>query len=232
MKLLRFIFPGLIIILSACNTPKYLSVPIDYNPKLSFKPDTTTILLINQFDFGKLKINSKRKLNVLKMGAFTSIKYAERQLVQLPHVRIIKLVDSVTLKTTTDSIAQLALQYHSDYVLALSDFDSDINLSGVQSFTAYYNRNALVEFTLYEGNGVYSKKLKGTTTDPQPSIPYWGLIGSLIIQPTVGGNPAAVNASVEHATQNALQDYLPYTINNVRPLYNDELLQPMVREII
>lgn len=169
---------------------------------------------------------------MLKSGAFIAIKYAERQLAQLPHVRIIKLVDSVTFKTTTDSIKQLALQYHSDYVLALTGFDSDISLSEVQNSTAYYNSSTLVEFTLYEGNGIYSKKLQGTISEPQSSNPYPGLIGSLIIHPTVGGNPASVNSSVEHATQNALQDYLPYTINNMRPLYNDDLLQPMVREII
>lgn len=232
MKLLRFIFLGLIIILNACDTPKYLSVPIDYNPKLSFKSDTTTILLINRFDFNTLRITNKRKLSVLKSGAFTSVKYAERQLGQLPHIRIIKFVDSVTFKTTTDSIKLLALQYHSDYVLALTGFGSDISLSEVQNSTAYYNSSALVEFTLYESNGIYSKKLRGTISEPQSSNPYPGLIGSLIIHPTVGGNPASVNSSVEHATQSALQDYLPYTINNVRPLYNDDLLQPMVREII
>jgi tetratricopeptide (TPR) repeat protein len=59
-----------------------------------------------------------------------------------------------------------------------------------------------------------------------------GLIASLIIHPTVGGNQGSIVTAAENATQTAIQDYLPYTINHSRPLYNDAVLRPAVKEIL
>jgi hypothetical protein len=91
-------FTGLIFILfsGACYIyiPKYVTVAVNYNPRLSFRPDTTTILIINRLDLSQTKISAGKKLDVIKAGAFTSIKYAEIQLQQLPHARVINLVDS------------------------------------------------------------------------------------------------------------------------------------------
>ncbi|HEY2582065.1 MAG TPA: DUF6340 family protein [Mucilaginibacter sp.] len=232
MKIIRSTVFILLILLSACSSLKYVSVPIDYNPKLAFKPDTTNILLISRLDFNKTKISSKRKLDVIKAGALASTKYAQKQLEALPHVRVVNLADSPDMKVSADSISALASKYHSDYVLALTYFSADISLDGVQSSTAYYNTNLEVDFTLFESNGIYSKKLTGLTTESQSSMPYMGLIASLVIHPTVGGNQQSIVTAAENATRTAIQDYLPYTITHSRPLYNDAALQPSVKEIL
>ncbi len=229
----RLLLLGLVITLffSSCVQFKYLPVPVDYGAKFSFKPDTTTILLINQFDFNKLKINNKRKLDAIKSGAFTATKYAGNRLTQIPHVRVINLVDSATVSTTADSIKDLAAKYNSDYVLALTNFTADIVLSGTTSSVAYYNSDVLVNFTLFEGNGIYFRKLAGAVNEPQSQGIYLGLFASLVIHPTVGGNKGSINSSAEHATDIAVQDYFPYTLTHNRLLYNDDLLQPAVSEI-
>lgn len=222
----------MLVLLSACSSVKYVSVPVDYNPKLAFKPDTTDILLINRFDFSKTKISSKRKLDVIKAGALASIKYAQKQFAALPHVHTINLADSLDMKVSADSISALAAKYHADYVLALTYFNADISLDGVQSSTAYYNTNLEVNYILFESNGIYSKKLTGLTTESQSSTPYLGLIASMFIHPTVGGNQGSIVTAAENATQTAIQDYLPSTITHSRPLYNDAPLQPAVKEIL
>jgi tetratricopeptide (TPR) repeat protein len=232
MKPIKLVLLIFILCLTSCGQFKFLSVPIDYDPRFSFKPDTTTILLINQFDVAKTKIGTKRKTDVYRAGIFSAVKYARMQLSGLPHVKIINLVDSASVKPTIDSIKVLAAQHHADYVLALTNFDADISLDGVQSSTAYYTSNVSVNFTLFEANGIFFKKLQGISNEPQFSGPYMGLIASLLIHPTVGGNKDAITISAEHATQIALQDYLPYTITHNRPLYANEILQPAVNEIL
>jgi hypothetical protein len=232
MKIIKSTVFILLILLSACSSSKYVSVPIDYNPKSVFKPDTTTILIVNRFDLNKAKSGSKRKQDVIRAGALASIQYAQKKLAALPHVYVINLTDSVDMKVSTDSIKTLAAKYHSDYVLALTYFAADISMNGVENSTAYYNTNLEVDYMLYEDNGLYSKKLTGLTTEAQSSQPYMGLIGSLIIHPTVGGNQGSIVTAAENATQIAIQDYLPYTITHSRPLYNDPELRASVREIL
>jgi hypothetical protein len=105
-------------------------------------------------------------------------------------------------------------------------------LTEIQSETAYYNSKVGVKFVLFQGNGVYSKQLNGTSNDPQSQGVYLGFVASLFIHPTVGGNKRSINSASEHAAQNAVQDYLPYTISHNRALYNDSYLQPMVNEIL
>jgi tetratricopeptide (TPR) repeat protein len=231
MKLLVFAGFILMMFLSACTVPQYVMVPVDYTPKLYFSPDSTSILLINQFDIKKAKINNKRRLDAIKAGAFASIKYAGMQLKQLPRVKVINIADSVDLKVNSDSINPLALKYHANYVLALENYDANISLGDVQSSTVSYNSSAMVAYKLYESNGIYFKKLAGAVTEPQSETPNMGLLGNLIIHPTVGGNQGSVIAATEHATRIALQDYLPYTISHNRPLYNDPWLQPAIKEI-
>ncbi|MDB5130480.1 MAG: hypothetical protein JWR02_229, partial [Mucilaginibacter sp.] len=156
------------------------------------------------------------------------LKYAGNSFGKLPHVKVINLADSASLAANTDSIRLLSLKYHSDYILALTDFSADIGLTEIQSETAYYNSKIGVKFVLFQGNGVYSKQLNGTSNDPQSQGVYLGLVASLFIHPTVGGNKQSINSASEHAAQNAVQDYLPYTISHNRALYNDSYLQPMV----
>jgi hypothetical protein len=117
-------------------------------------------------------------------------------------------------------------------VLSLENFSANIVLAGVENSMSDYNTNIEVNYTLYEGNGMYSKKLNGTAVDHQSSAPYFGLIASLVIHPTIRGNKSAINISTQNATFNALQDYLPNSISHERPLFNDPVFQPAVKEIL
>lgn len=209
---------------------KYLTVPVDYNPKLAFKPDTATIVIVNQTDLNARGFTGK-KLKSLKAGAFTATKYAGIQLGQLPHVRIINLVDSALFNTNADSIKTLATKYHSDYILALTNFGADIDISAMDNASVYYSSKVAVDFTLYIGENGLSKKLEGISNAPQPQNLYLGFMASLIIRPTVGNSKGSIISSAEQATQIALQDYLPYTETYVRPVYNTKPLQPAVAEI-
>jgi tetratricopeptide (TPR) repeat protein len=232
MKFLKFAAFAFIALWSACSVPQYVNVPVSYNPKYYFNPDSTTIAVINQFDVGQAKISNKKTVAVLKAGAYTAIRYAADRLSMLPHVKIINLVDSAAFNVNADSVKTLALKYGAHYVLALKSFDANIDLSEVQNKTAYYNTTASVDFILYESNGIYYKKLKGMTNDAQSETEYQGFVMSLLIHPTVKGNKPAINAAAQHAAQDALRDYFPYTISHNRPLYNDDFLQPGVKAIV
>lgn len=232
MKLLKTACIIVLLFFSACSVPLYVAVPVDYTAKLSFRPDSTTIVLINQFDINQAKVNNKKKLDVLKAGAFAAISYAGFELTQLPHVNVINLVDSVNLTVNTDSIKAVAAKYHAHYVLVLKSFTADIGLSEITEYTTYYNTNVGVNFMLYESNGIYYRKLNGTAEDPQSEQPYFGLFATLLIHPTVKGNKQSIKTSAEHATANALQDYFPYSITHNRPLYNDAIFQPAIKEIL
>lgn len=230
MKLFKPLLIIALLSLCACDQMKYLTVPVDYNPKLAFKPDTTTILIVNQTDLNARGFTGK-KLKSLKAGAFTATKYAGIQLGQLQHVKIINLVDSALFNTNADSIKTLATKYHSDYILALNNFSADISMSALDNASAYYSSSVEVDFTLYIGENGLSKKLRGISNAPQPQNLYLGFVASLVIRPTVGNSKGSIVSSAEEATQMALQEYLPYTETYVRPVYNNKPLQPAVAEI-
>jgi hypothetical protein len=229
MKLIKFIVFIGVLFLSACTVEQYVTVPVNYNAKLTF-PDSTKILLINQFDVSKAKITNPKKLKVIKAAAYTSVKYAETRLKKLPKVRVINLVDSVNFNVNTDSIKLLALKYHVNYVLALKNFTADIVIGGVDNGTAYYNTTAEVNFMLFQNDGIYFKKLNGKVSDPQSEGS--GLIGSMVFRPTVRGNRSSVNFAAQHATEDALQEYLPSGVVHDRPLYNDVIFQPAIQAIL
>lgn len=221
-----------ILVLSGCDVMKYVTVSVDYTPKQVFRPDSTKIVLINQFDIRTLKNITNRKAESIKAGALGSLKYAYKQLTQLPNVKVTYLVDSVYFTTNTDSIKTLAEKYHADYVLALVDFKPNIDMTGSDNDNVYYSSSVNLSFLLYEKNGLFTKTLNGFMNEPKFQQPNVGLIGNLIFQPTVGGNKNSIIATAEKATQNALQDYLPYSIVNQRPLFNDEVFQPAVMQIM
>jgi tetratricopeptide (TPR) repeat protein len=233
MKILKPILIILALFLYGCSVSQFAVVKVSYNPKLSFKPDSNTILLINQFDYTKLQANDPKDLNVLKTGVFTAIKYAEVHLKQLPNVKVINIVDSATLSMNTDSIKPLALKYHSDYVLALNDFSAAVDLTGLKAIDPqYYSINANVNFTLYESNGIFYKKLNGIADDHQDEGEGMALAADMISRPNIKGNKGAVLTAIEHAAQDALKDYLIFSVTHKRPLYNDAWLQPAVKEIL
>lgn len=232
MKLLSPLLVIALFFLASCGAPLYVSVPVEYTPRAYFGKDTTTIAIINQFDADALKIGNKRKLAAIKAGAFTATKSAGALLSQLQHVRTINLVDSTDFKPNNDSVKLIAEKYKANYVLVLKNFSAGIGISDINNYTTSYNTNVGVNFLLYESNGVYYKKLNGAANDPKSDEPYMGLLASIVLQPTVGRNKVAVNSSAEHAVQNALQDYFPYTITHNRPLYNDDFLMPAVKEIL
>lgn len=231
MKLLKFSCIILILFFSACTAPLYVAVPVDYTAKLNFRPDSTTIVLINQFDINQAKITNKKKLDVIKSGAVAAINSAAMQLGQLQHVKVINLVDSAAFAVNPDSVKLIAVKNNANYVLALKSFTADIGLSEISNYTTYYNTNTAVNFVLYESNGIYHRDLKGTAVDAQSEQPYFGLLPTLLIHPTVKGNKQSIKTSAEHATENALQDYFPYTITHNRPLYNDAIFLPAIKEI-
>lgn len=232
MKLLSPLLVVSLLFLISCKTPLYVSVPVKYTPRYYFNKDTTTIALVNQFDANALKIGNKKKLGAIKAGAYTALKSAGMQLEQLQHVKTINLADSADFKPNTDSVRLIAKKYKADYVLVLKNFSAGIGISDISNSTTYYDTNVSVNFLLYESNGVYYKKLNGAANDPKSDEPYNGLLAAIIFQPTVGRNKAAINGATEHAVQNALQDYFPYTITNNRPLYNDDFLIPAAKEIL
>ncbi len=232
MKIFKPAIVVLLLLLSGCAVTQYVNIPLEYSPKLLFKPGNVTVLVVNQYDLSVAKNYTKRKLAALQAGAYSSVKYAETQLKQLPNTKTISLVDSAQFVANTDSIKLLVAKYHADYVLALNKFAASVDLGDVDNSAAYYNSNVQVEFVLYESDGVHFKKLNGQAIEAQPETPYAGLLGSLVIHPTVGGSKATINIAAQNATQNALQDYLPYHIMNPRPLYTDEIFGPAVKEIL
>ena len=232
MKLLSPILIALLFLFASCETPLYVSVPVEYTPHSYFRKDTTTIVVINRFDADALKTGSKKKLAVFKAGAFTAIKSAARQLGQLKHVKTINLADSTDFKANTDSIKLIARNYKADYVLALTNFSAGIDMSESDGSATFYSSNVSVNFLLYEHNGIYYKKLNGAANDPMADKLSNNLLAVIALEPAVGRNKATVNTSAEHAVQNALREYIPYAITHHRPLYNDRFLMPAVNEIV
>jgi len=231
MKLLNSACIILLLFFSACTAPLYVAVPVDYTAKLNLRPDSITIVLINQFDINQAKITNKKKLDVIKAGAVAAINYAGLEFRSLPHVKVINLVDTAAFTVNADSIKLMAQKHNAHYVLALKNFTADIGLSDIANYTSYYNTNTAVDFVFFESNGIYHRDLKGTAVDAQSEQPYFGLLPTLLIHPTIKGNKQSIKTSAEHATENALQDYFPYTITHNRPLYNDAIFLPAIKEI-
>ena len=210
----------------------YVTVPVNYSARNYLGPDSTTIVLVNKVDFSAKKISDQKKLAVLRAGAYTSIKYAGTLLKQLPHVKVISLVDSAKFTANADSIKFLASRYGANHVLTLNSFEADIVLSDVQSSTPYFNTSINAGFTLYESNGIYYKKLNGTASDLLPDVKYiFGFYGALYIHPPIERYKAAIDSSAKNAALDALRDYLPSTISHDRPLYNDHFLKSAVTKI-
>ena len=231
MKILKF--TGLILIgfLSACETTRFVSVPVEYSARAFFRPDSTSILLINQYDLSQAKNYNKRQLGVIRSGVISSFKYAQAQLLTLSNVKVINLVDTATLAVNQDSVKDLASKYHADYVLALQHFNAGIDFSGMDYSTVSYNSNVDVNYKLFANGGVIYKKLDGSVNQALPDLPNLGFFGNLIVTPGIGGNRKSIVSMAEQATKMALQDYLPYTITHTRPIYNDDWLQPAIQQI-
>jgi hypothetical protein len=230
MRSVKLIILILATFLSACSYQKYVHVQLNYTPKSFFRPDSTTVLLVNKFDPDTLKIVNIKKLAVIKAGAFTSAKYAEKLLSQLPNIKIINLVDSADFHANTDSIKQLALKYNANYVLSLHNFNTDIILSDIQRPSFYYNTITVIGFNLYENNGLCVKELNGLANDFQSEMGL-GLMAAMVAHPSVKDNKASIITSAQHATQDALKSYTSYSISRKRPLYINSRLQPATEEI-
>jgi hypothetical protein len=225
LKTLLTICLAAAVALTACHVAlQPLAVPISYAPKLNFGRDSTTILLVSRFDFESRKLHSKAKLAVLNGAAYTAVATAANELNFLPKVKAINLVDSVNFGANPDSVNMLAQQYKAQYVLTLdrfyADIDSDVDFNGsdkVSVYSSVVNAN----FTLYEADGLHFKRLSGKASDFHSDAPYQGILGSLIMQPSIKKNAYALNRSARNATLNALKEYLPSTITNYRRLYMD-----------
>ena len=239
MNVLKIVALAAITLLTGCAlqfvpvvkpVSKDFSFSLDFQPKFTFKSDTNTILVINRVDINRQGLNA-RNLRSVKAGAFTALKYAGEQLDSLPHVHVINLIDSTAFGVNTDSIPALVAKYHADYTLALTAYNADVLLDGLYDSGAYYNHQVTVKFTMYVGNGRLYNDLSGT--DMIQSVePNLGLVASLFVHPTVGGNKDKVIDATKNAVFNALLDYLPHTENINRPLYFNDVLEPSVNEIL
>jgi hypothetical protein len=116
--------------------------------------------------------------------------------------------------------------------LSLEKFTADINLDNITDGTSYYSTNVATDFLLYQKDGIYFKKLSGTASEVNDEIPYVNILSTLLVHPTIKGSKAGIKAAARHATQMALQDYLPASVSNMRPLYTDDFLKPTVKEIL
>src|SRR4051812_14052042 len=160
MKLLKPVSAAIFLLVTACANAQSVDVSVNYAAKYYLKPDTNTVVVINQFNPTQLSGNTKT-VAVLKEAAYTAISHAAFQMGVLPHTKIINIVDSVALTPNTDSIKQIAAKYHANYVLALKNFSAKITLFELGSYETTYNTNAVADFMLYEDNGVFFRKLNG-----------------------------------------------------------------------
>ncbi|HEY9195512.1 MAG TPA: hypothetical protein VIM77_04580, partial [Mucilaginibacter sp.] len=122
MKRFAPFFILIIAFLSSCSIPQYVNVPVNYAPKLGFRHDTTTIVVINRFNPDSVKKASPRVKNIYKTGAYSAIKEAATQLKFLHGVHTIKIADSLNLEVNNDSVKFLAAKYKAHYVLALNNY--------------------------------------------------------------------------------------------------------------
>lgn len=231
MKILKIAGLILVTFLSACEVTRFVPVQVEYSARALFRPDSTSILLVNQFDLSHQTRYNKRQLSVVKSGVTASVKYAQAQLMQLSNVKITNLVDTTGFVINKDSVKDLALKYHADYVLALQSFGAGIDLSAMDYSTVSYNSNVEVHYKLFANGGVMYKSLDGSVNQALTDLPNMGFFGNLIMTPGIGGNRKSIVSLAEQATQMALQDYLPYTITHSRPIYNDDWLQPAIQQI-
>ena len=232
MKLLSRLFLFALFFLASCETVQYVSVPVEYSPRSYFSKDSTTIVIINQFDVNGLHLNNKKKLSAILAGAYTAINTAKSQLTQLPRMRVINLVDSAEMKINTDSIKLIAKKYKATYVLSLKNFTAEIAMDEPGYSSTFYDTNVSVSFFMYESNGIYYKKLNGIAADPKPDKLSESLLASISVNPGLGANKKAITSTAAHAAQNALWEYFPYKIVHKRPLYTDKFLMPAVQQIL
>ncbi len=232
MKLLSPLLFVALFFLAGCETTQYVSVPVEYSPRSYFSKDSTTIVVINQFDVKGLHISNKRKLAAIWAGAYTALKTAKNQLAQLPKMRVITLVDSGSMKVNSDSVKFIAKKYKATYVLSLKSFAATIDMDEPGYSSTFYDTNVSVGFFMYESNGIYYKKLIGVAVDPKPDKLSEGLLASISVNPSLGANRTAITATAAHAAQNALGDYFPYKIVHKRPLYTDKFLILAVQQIL
>lgn len=227
MKLLSLLFIALLFCLSGCEMPFYVAVPEHYAPTSFFGGDNTTIVLINQFNAENLGISNKKKTAAIKSGAYMAIDAAAKRLAQLPHVKTINLTDSTNFKVDTNSIKLIAQKYKATYVLVLKSYYADIVLD--ETTNNDYKTYSLVNFLLYESNGLYYKKLNGRGSDPQTKPQYMKMqFTGLYNQSAL--TPAPVNYSAAHGAQDALKAYFSYTQTHSRPMYDDDFLLPAIRQ--
>jgi tetratricopeptide (TPR) repeat protein len=169
-------------------------------------------------------VRDYRKKAAFKAGAYTAIATAADQLKYLQGVKTINLADSSNLTVSTDSVKMLAVKYKAHYVLTLDNFNTGVYVDNSVyegNQVVYYTTKVKTNFTLYESNGIFFKKLSGMAEVPQNNGGYSGGFSSLFFHPTANGSIPAINSAAREATLDALKDYLPFSISNDRPLYAD-----------
>jgi len=220
-----------LLVLTGCvSTKNVVAVHLNYEPRLAFKPDSTTILLINRVDFQNDGTHNRKTIAALQDGGYTSLKHIATSLKKLKHVKVIMKADSSTMKPVTDSVNMLARANYADYILALDEFTAAINMDDYTEKTAYYGTTLSLSYTLYEANGLYYKKLPATVNEAL-SESTGDFVISLIFTPSIKNNHASVNNAAQRATQQALQDYLPSELVRNRELLDGEGMNEAIAAI-
>jgi len=210
----------------------YITVPVNYSARSYLSKDSSTLLVVNQFNISDTSAKNQKRNEVIKAEAYSAIKYAESQFKQLPKVKVISLIDSAAFTANADSIHQLASKYKADHVLALKNFDAGIVVIKLPGTEPYYSTSVSVNFKLYESDGLYYKKLAGTDSDTMPDLRYRSNAHNASGNyPPIEKYKAFIDSTTITATQNAIQDYFPSSISHDRPLYDDRFLRAAVKKI-
>lgn len=228
MKRLSLLFISILFCLAGCEMPLYVAVPTAFEPTSFFNQDSTTIVVINQFNADSIGISNKKKISAIRSGAYMAISAAGKRLAQLPHVKTINLTDSAGFKADTGSVKLIAKKYRAAYVLVLKSYYADIVID--ENSNNDYKTYSIANFLLYENNGLYYKKLNGTGQDHQTKQQYMKMLSTGLYDQSAQ-SPAPVNYSAVRAGQDALKAYFSYTLTHNRPMYDDDFLLPAIRQI-
>ena len=241
MKPLNIVLISVVLIISSCSVDQYVSISTNHPATSAFNADSTVIAVVNGFDFGQLNLHNKKKLSVIKGGAYASINYAETLLQRLHGVKTIDLAhDSDYVALDSASLRTLAAKYRADYILALTTFNAGFNSTNYQTTstqhghdkkTVDYTMNVTTNYTLYDRNGNIYKPLNSSVSDYNSTSEVSSFWLADVFGPGVKGNSTKVDSSVIHATQAALQSFFAYTSTINRPIYADKDLKEAADEI-
>ncbi len=231
------------LVLASCNTDRYITINTNVSASVTFKSDSTRILIINGFNFESMGVNNEKKLDVIKDGAYTSLNYAATKLSQLKGVNMINIADTNHLTISIDSMTVVAERYHADYVLVLNKFNAYFGADNFQTRTveidhkkqviktADFNMQVTANYTLFNRDGSVNRQLNGYVSDLTTNREVPGALLVSLSAPSLKSNGPTVNQSAVHATDKALQCFFTYTNNYTRYIYGNNAFESFAGEM-